>query len=145
MTTPDASPTLGWGPSARFMPVNFVSAKKLWTCLATGSHECGRRLLWPCMIVVAVHHCDFHYSDFPLFRPSITVASHYCGRPSFWPPTNVADHHCALLSLWPTIIVASDYCGRPSLWPSTIVADHHCALPPFWPPTIAGRHFGCKS
>ena len=59
VTIPDTSPTLGCGPSARFMPVNFVSAKKLWTCLATGSHECGRRLLWPCMVDVAVHHCDF--------------------------------------------------------------------------------------
>ena len=35
VTIPDTSPVLGWGPSARFMPVNFVSAKKLWTCLAT--------------------------------------------------------------------------------------------------------------
>ena len=24
VTIPDISPTLGWGPSARFMPVNFV-------------------------------------------------------------------------------------------------------------------------
>ena len=55
----DTSPTLGWSPSARFMPVNFVSAKKLWMCLATGSHECRRRLLWTCMVVVAVHHGDF--------------------------------------------------------------------------------------
>ena len=51
VTISDASPASGWGPSARSMPVNFVSAKKVWTCLATEVP-----LMWP-PIIVAIRGC----------------------------------------------------------------------------------------
>ena len=155
MTIPDTSPTLGWGPSARSVAVNFVSAKKLWTCLATEapvtdvaanyrSHPClswlsttvtsGNPSLSP-PTIVAIHQCVL-----PVLWPSIIVASHYCGRPSLWPTIIVPSHSCAHPSLCPPTIVSDHHCALPSLWPPTIVADHHCGLRLLWPTIIVPSH-----